>query len=165
VDPNTFVVSFEHVPPWRATPAPGGPTYTFQLVLHADGNVEFLYGAIGALPDRWSVGASFAETRGQDLACYRSDPIQPNTVWRLRNQPDTRLWLGASRTSLTIQAGQTATFNALLSGFGYAAWHPDPMQGVLRLSSNDSLQPSVDLPAQASVGPPSDQTELPFVTR
>src|SRR5262249_39805572 len=53
-DPDTFVVSFEQVPPWRQIPNPFGPTYTFQLVLHANGQVEFLYGAMGALPERWS---------------------------------------------------------------------------------------------------------------
>ena len=165
VDANTFVVSFEQVPPWRQTPDPSGPTYSFQLVLHADGKVEYLYGAMGALPGHWSVGTSFDETRGQSLACYRSDPILPHTVWRLRNQPDSRLWLSASNPKFQVSPGQTVNFNAVLSGFGYVAWHTDPLMGVLRLVSNDPIQPSVDLPAQARVGPPAYQTVLPVITR
>jgi subtilisin family serine protease len=165
VDTNTYVISFEQVPPWQQTPDPSGPTYTFQLVLHADGNVDFLYGALGALPDRWAAGASNDDARGAGLACFRSGTLEANTVWRLRNQPDSRFWLSASTTGLTLQPGQSAQFEARLSGFGFAAWHTDPFQGVLRLLSNDPLQPSVDIPARASVGPPTDQVVLPLVTR
>ena len=165
VDPDTFVVSFEHVPPWRQKPDPAGPTYTFQLVLHANGNVEFLYGPLGALPDHWAVGASFSDTRGQQLACYQTEPVLPHTVWRLRNQPNSQLWLSASTGKFTLGPGQTIRFNAILSGFGYAAWHPDAFKGVLRLISNDLAQATVDVAAQASVGPAPYQTVLPMVAR
>jgi hypothetical protein len=165
VDPATFVVSFERVPPWRQTPDPAGPTYTFQLALHADGNVEFLYGDMGALPYNWSVGASFDTTRGQSLACYRSAPVMPGTAWRLRNQPASSLWLSASQGNLNIEPGQSATIDAILTGYGYAAWHPDPFMGTLRLLTNDPRQASVDVAAEASVGPPPYNFVLPIVSR
>lgn len=165
VNTSTFVVSFEQVPPFRPTPDPAGPTYTFQLVLHANGNVEFLYGAMGALPDRWSVGTSFDQTRGQQLACYRTNPILSGTAWRLRNQPNSNLWLGASTSALNIKPGQSVAFDAILSGFGYAAWHTDPFVGTLRLLTNDPSQPSVDLQAHASVGPAPYQFVLPVINR
>jgi hypothetical protein len=117
------------------------------------------------LPERWSVGADLDQTRGQALACYRSDAIRPNSVWRLRNQPDSRFWLSASLSKFVVSPGQTVRFNGVLSGFGYAAWHTDAFRGVLRLASNDPLQPSVDLPVQASVGPPADRVVLPVITR
>lgn len=165
VNPTTFVVSFEHVPPWRQTPDPNGPTYTFQLVLHANGKIEFVYGAMGALPDRWSVGASFDATRGQSLACYRTDPIAGGTQWGLHNQPQPSLWLGANPIDLTIEPGHSASIAAVVSGFGYAAWHPNPFAGTLRLFTNDPGQASVDLPASASVGPPPYQLVLPVISR
>ncbi len=165
IDAHTFVVSFEQVPPWRQTPDPSGPTYSFQLVLHDNGNVEFLYGPMGALPERWSVGASFDLTRGQSLACYSSVPILPGTKWRLRNQPNSALWLDANPITLKIQPGATATFEAVLSGFGFAPWHPDPFVGTLRLLTNDPGRPSVDISAQASVGPPAGQIVLPIISR
>jgi subtilisin family serine protease len=165
VNATTFVVSFEQVPPWRQKPDPAGPTYTFQLVLHANGNVEFLYGPMGGLPDRWSVGASFDETRGQQLACYRTNPILSGTVWQLRNQPDSNLWLHASTSALEVEPGQSVAFDAVLSGYGYAGWHTDPFVGTLRLLSNDPGQPSVDLPARASIGPAAHQVVLPVINR
>jgi hypothetical protein len=165
VNTSTFVVSFEHVPPWHQTPDPGGPTYTFQLALHANGNVEFLYGPMGGLPDRWSVGASFDENRGQQLACYRTNPILSGTLWQLRNQPDSKIWLQANATAFKVKPGQSVAFDAVLSGFGYAAWHTDPFVGTLRLLSNDPSQPSVDLPARASIGPALDQVVLPVINR
>ncbi len=164
-DADTFVISFEQVPPWRQTPDPTGPTYTFQLVLRANGQVEFLYGAMGPLPDRWSVGVSFDAARGQLLDCYRDNPALSGTMWRLRNQPASALWLASSLDRLTIPPGETRTLYALLSGFGFAPWHLDPFVGTLRLDSNDTGQPRVDLRAQASVGPPAYRTSLPIISR
>jgi subtilisin family serine protease len=165
VSPDTFVVSFEKVPPWRETPDPSGPTYTFQLVLHANGQIQYLYGLMGALPDRWSVGASFDVTRGQSLACYKQSTVLSGTAWSLRNQPSSSFWLSASVPGVAVLPGATTTLNAVLSGYGYAAWHPDPFQGTLRLTTNDPAQPTVDLPAQALVGDAPYRTVLPVVSR
>jgi hypothetical protein len=165
IDPNTFVISFEHVPPWRQTPDPTGPNYTFQLVLHAGGQVEFLYGPMGTLPDRWSVGVSQSATRGQLLTCYREDAALSGTVWRLRNQPDSSQWLSTGVDELTVQPGHTAILQARLSGYGFVVWHPDPFSGILRLLSNDPGQPQVDLSAQVLVGPAAFHTSLPVIAR
>jgi hypothetical protein len=162
---DTFVISFEHVPPWRQTPDPLGPTYTFQLVLHANGYIEFLYGPLGPMPGRWSAGASFDGARGQSLACYRGDALASGTVWRLRNQPASSLWLGVTTAGLLLPPGAASRFDVVLSGYGYSAWHPDPFAGVVALQTNDPIRPSVDLMAKAAVGPPADTVLLPLFTR
>jgi hypothetical protein len=147
------VVSFEEVPPWRETPEPAGPTYTFQLVLHASGEVEYLYGAMGPLPAQWSVGASYDHDRGLRLGCHKTPIELSGNSWSIHNQPAPGPWLSAQPASLTLQPGASADLYAVLSGFGYAAWYPGPMQGLLRLNTNDPAAPTLDVPLSATVGP------------
>ena len=116
-------------------------------------------------PERWSVGASFNGSRGQSLACYRSGSIASNTVWQLRNQPPSNMWLGATGGTVTVPPGKSAVIDAVLSGFGYAPWHTDPFVGILRLLTNDPIQPQVSLSAQANVGAPPYNMALPVVSR
>ncbi|MGH2522808.1 MAG: S8 family serine peptidase, partial [Anaerolineales bacterium] len=87
VSSNTFVVSFENVPPWRETPDPAGPTNTFQMALHADGRVQFIYGNMDALPGKWSVGVSQDIHRAQGLGCNHAPLALSGRSWTLRNQP------------------------------------------------------------------------------
>ena len=163
VSPDTFVVSFEQVPPWREVPDPTAATYTFQLVIHASGEIEFRYGAMPDLPIRWSVGASFDENRGQRLACFTAPAVLSGTVWSLHNQPAPNLWLGSSPDGLSVAPGQSASLPLMLAGYGYVAWHPGPFTGILRLTTNDPGQATVDITATASVGAPSHQESLPVI--
>jgi hypothetical protein len=163
VTPDTFVVSFEHVPPFREIPDPASATYTFQLVLHASGEVEFLYGDMGELPGRWSVGASFDQNRGQRLACFSAPAVLSGTVWSMHNQPAPDVWLGASPDSLSVEPGQSAGLAVKLAGFGYAAWDPNPFTGILRLTTNDPGRATVDITATASVAAPAHQLSLPII--
>jgi hypothetical protein len=163
---DTFVVSFENVPPWRETPDPAGPTFTFQLALHADGRVRFLYGAMGSLPGRWSVGASYDAGRGQSVACYRPPQPLSGRSWTLQNQPSPAVWLRGAPGALTVPPGDSAVLTATLSGLGYVPWRSDPFVGVLRLTTNDPARPTVDVPASVLVTtPPSDILWLPVVRR
>jgi hypothetical protein len=163
VDGDTFVVSFEAVPPWQEDPAPDGPSYSFQLVLRSTGQIEFLYGAMGPLPDRWSVGLGYDEVRGQRLACYQSLDELSNRMWRFRNQPLPSFWLGVEPGQVALDPGATGAFTALLSGFGYAAWHPDPFSGIIRLTTNDPGQSTIDIPVMATIGAPAHSIWYPLV--
>jgi hypothetical protein len=159
------VVSFEKVPPWREVPDPAGATYTFQLVIHASGEIEFRYGAMGELPARWSIGASFDQNRGQGLACFTAPAVLSGTVWSLHNQPAPNLWLASSPGNLSVAPGQTASLPLILAGNGYAAWHPGPFTGVLRLTTNDPGEATADITATASVGAAPYQESLPVILR
>ncbi|MEP7355832.1 MAG: S8 family serine peptidase, partial [Anaerolineales bacterium] len=158
--PDTFVVSFEQVPPWRQTPDPSGPTYTFQLALHADGEIEFLYGEMGPLPAQWSVGTAYDHDRGLRLGCHKTPVELGGRAWSLHNQPAPGPWLSALPSSLTLAPGASAELFAVLSGFGYAPWHPGVSAGVLRLNTNDPAAPVIDLPAAATVGPAPYEVRL-----
>ena len=131
--------------------SPPAPTYTFQIVLHASGDIEYLYGDMGALPDRWAVGMAYDLARGQTLACYKSPIALAHTRWQVRNQPLPNLWLQPQPAALTVAPGATATLTARLSGFGYAAWHPDPFVGRLLLTTNDPSRPTVAISATVTV--------------
>ncbi|MCC7362479.1 MAG: S8 family serine peptidase [Anaerolineales bacterium] len=165
VDAATFVVSYEAVPLWQETTSPPPPTYTFQIVLHAVGDIEFLYGAMGALPNRWGVGMAYDLGRGQTLACYKAPVELAHTRWQVRNQPLPSLWLQPQSAAFTIAPGETATLTARLSGFGYAAWHPDPLVGHLLLTTNDPARPTVTISATVSVAAPPHTFSLPLIHR
>jgi len=165
VKPDTYVISFENVPPWRMEPDPAGPTYTFQLVLHASGQVDFLYGQMDDLPGRWTAGVFFDAERSQNLAC-QDDPAElTDGVWTLHNQPSPKVWLAPGTATLTVPPGSTRTFQAVLSGLGYVPWSPGTQHGVLRLVTNDPALPAVDLPAEAVLGPAPYTVSFPFAPR
>jgi hypothetical protein len=165
VDAETYVVSFEGVPHWQEEPTPDAPTYTFQLVLRSSGQVEYRYGAMGPLPTRWSVGMAYDGERGERLACNRTPAELANRLWRLHPQPAPGLWLGVTPAHLQLAPGETRTLSALLTGAGYAEWHPGPFMGVVRLTTNDPSRPVVDVPATATVGKPPHQAWYPLIGR
>ncbi|MGQ0600784.1 MAG: S8 family serine peptidase, partial [Anaerolineales bacterium] len=172
LDADTFVVSWEAVPPWRETPDSGGPTFTFQIILRSDGSVEYRYGQIGTLPWPWSVGVFGGEggatnRAAQILACMRGSDVQAltNTGWELQNQPLPSLWLSGAPEMLTVAPNGLATLTATLRGIGYVPWRAEPFAATLRLTSNDPLQPITDIAAQVSAGPPAAQVWLPMIGR
>jgi subtilisin family serine protease len=166
VSTDTFVVSFENVPHWSQNPQPTDPTYSFQLALHADGKVEFIYGPMGALPGVWSVGVSHDAARGQNIACYRTTSALAGRRWTAANQTSPPVWLTAAPGSLNIAPGATETVTASLFGFGYVPWRADPFSSVVRLTTNDPLQPVVDVPAEDWVTGPAPYNQwLPFIAR
>jgi subtilisin family serine protease len=161
---DTFVVSFENVPPWRETPDPGAPTYTFQLVLHADGRVRFLYGPMGTLSGRWGVGVS-SGARGQSLACHHQPLSLAGREWALLNQPLPEHWVTGAPQALTVAPGQSALLTATLRGAGYFPWRDGPFSAFLRLTTDDPLWPTVDIPATVFIGQPPHVAWLPVVSR
>jgi hypothetical protein len=151
--PGIYVVSYENVPRWEEAPGPDTPAYTFQIVFYSTGDVEYRYGAMGAPPERWSVGMAFDPQRGQRLACHKSPVDLGGKLWRMRNQPLPAIWLGVAPGAVWVPPGEAATFTVTLQGFGFAGWHPAPFVGPLALTTNDPHRPSVTLTATASVGP------------
>jgi len=152
IDADTFVVSYEAVPPWQEFPQPDPPTYTFQAALHSDGRVEFLYGDMGPLPGHWTIGLSGSGERAQELACHREPLALAGKRWEVVNQALPGDWLGAEPASMLLPPGASRHLNVVFTGRG-AAWLRRPFSAVLRLRSNDPSQPSYDLPAEATIAP------------
>lgn len=166
VAPDRYVISFEGVPHWqpegREEPA---PTYTFQLVLHADGAAEFLYGEMGEMPTYWSVGVSTAFARGQGIACHKAPISLVGRRWLLRNQPSPAQWLYAEPESLTIAPGEAASMTVGLAGNSPAPWRGVPYRAHLQLETNDPALPTLQLPVRLAVEPPPRQLTLPLAAQ
>jgi hypothetical protein len=113
------------------------------------------------------VGVYGGPAREHVLACSRSASAQTlsDTGWRMKNQPSPGVWLSGSPTAFTVPPNGNVAFTALLRGLGYVPWRVEPFAGVLRLSSNDPLQPQTDLAAQVIAGPPAHVLWLPVVGR
>ncbi len=165
VTSDTFVVSFENVPPWRPTPDPLGPTFAFQLALHSDGRAQFIYGDVSATPGKWSAGLAWDINRAQGLACNLAPLALTGRSWSFRNQPLPSLWLSAAPLNLTLSANTSQIITATLNGFGYVPWRALPFEGVIRLNTNDPRQLVADIPATALVGSPPYTMWLPVTRR
>ncbi|MBA3533085.1 MAG: S8 family serine peptidase [Ardenticatenales bacterium] len=159
---DTYVVSFEEVPAWQLPNKQSrAPTYTFQLALHADGWVEFIYGKMGAMPEMWSAGMTTGLERGQSIACYSKPRVLAHQSWSVLNQPLPEWWLGASPITLTIPAGQSRPLTMTVQGTAPVPWRPAPYEAVVRLSTNDPALPQVDLPVQVTMAAAPHRIYLP----
>jgi subtilisin family serine protease len=166
VDSDTFVIGFDHVPHWSSTPLPADPAYSFQLVLHASGKIDFVYGSMEPLPPKWAAGVSQSLERGQNLACYRTRQALSGQSWTLENQSPPSLWLAGAPDTLSLPPGAQGVITGTAWGLGYLAWRADPFESVLRLTTNDPLQATVDVSATVLVtSPPPFSDWLPMVTR
>ena len=152
---DTYVIGFENVPPWSETPQPTDPVYSFQIALHAGGTIDYIYGDMGALPPKWSAGVSDSVTRGQSLGCYQTQAPLAHQSWTLENQSPPNQWLAGAPGTLSLPPGGQAVITATLRGFGYLAWRIDPFASVLRLTTDDPLQPVVNVPVQVQVTTPA----------
>ena len=165
VTPDTFVVSYENVPRWSREPSPQDPTYTFQVALHADGTIEYIYGAMGRLPTRWSIGAGFDTLRGQSFACHTAHTPLANRRFELMNQAPADVWLSATPEQIELQPGDFTTLTVEISGVGHRVWRTEPLEGVVRLVSNDPLTTQLDIEATMLVGAPTTFVWMPILRR
>jgi hypothetical protein len=172
VDSETYVISFEQVPlfqqPSILSPA---PVYSFQAVLRQSGLIQYLYGPLGDMPQRYSVGYAARVSGGYSLFCSTSaapakaGPLE-GQAWSLEHQRSPSHWLGSSPSPLVIAPGQSSSLTATLWGnVGWLAQRQAPYLGRLVLSSNDPLQPSLQLLARLRIGPPPYQQFLPRYVR
>ncbi|MGH2523376.1 MAG: hypothetical protein ACRDH2_12810, partial [Anaerolineales bacterium] len=118
-----------------------------------------------ALPGKWSVGVSQDIHRAQGLGCNHAPLALSGRSWTLRNQPLPDLWLSNTPENLALPPGSSATITVTLRGLGYAAWHPDPFAGLVRLTTNDPAHSVVDIPAMVVVGAPPVSLWFPMVGR
>lgn len=162
---DTFVVSFEAVPPWQWTPVPNPPTYTFQMAFHAAGEVELLYGHMGTPAWNWAVGAQTITGRGQNLACHAAPTALAGTGWALTNQPESARWLALEPANLSLPPYSSATLSATLRGLGYVPWRVHPLVGALELRSDDPRQPLLTLPVTMRPAPPPFSLWVPLARR
>ncbi|HEY1011623.1 MAG TPA: hypothetical protein VGE07_02890, partial [Herpetosiphonaceae bacterium] len=167
VNADTFVVSYERVPMFSSQPLrPDEPTFTFQIIARSSGEVQFRYGQMGALPQRWAVGAIPADSGGQSIACHAMSQALPARTWTLLKQPPAPIWLEIDpEDELEIPPGGQAVITATLRGAGYAPWRLGPLRGRIELATNDPRQLWASLDARLTLLAPAFQAWIPNLRR
>jgi subtilisin family serine protease len=162
-DPDTFVISYEGVPP-RSTTLPIPATYTFQVVFRRDGKIEYRYGPMGAMPSRWAIGMSATQERAQSLGCFEEPLYLGYRGWEMLNQPSPRDWTVVDDESpITIAPGDSAFIPIGFRGYSPAPWLTAPMRARVQLQSNDLYHPTTDLHTAVTIGAAPHHVWLGFV--
>ncbi|KAB8141521.1 S8 family serine peptidase [Chloroflexia bacterium SDU3-3] len=158
---DRFVVSYENMPLYGSA---GGPTYTFQMVLHQDGRVLFQYGQLGASLARASAGIQRSPSDVLSLGCGPTLAIHSNMAVELRPQPNAALWLASVVQAGVLQPGEQATLPI------QAAWvRPSSAQALyhsaVEIRSSDPMKPVVSVPVALAPGAAPHELLLPLVAR
>lgn len=141
---DQFVVSYEQVPLRDGDP---NATYTFQVVLLADGRIQFQYQQLAALPSRASVGVQRSPFDILQIGCGPTTPIHDGLLIELRPQPSSQLWLATNVVSGTLQPGERTDI-PIRVGWLRPGTHAPYYQGHVRFSSNDALHRDIAVPVQ-----------------
>jgi len=138
---DSFIVTFDSVQDWRQE-----GLYTFQAILTRSGTIIYQYGDMGTgRLDEMTIGIQ-DDTRTIGLT------VAYNTLY-IHNEMAVEfhaplVWLSVDPNQGSVASGDSifcaVTANALLL-------NPGQYNGTLRLTSNDALQPSVDLPVTLNV--------------
>jgi hypothetical protein len=118
----------------------GSGTVTFQIVIHADGQINYYYQNM--------TGSVLSSTTGiQDGSRAVGLQVQYNTAY-VRNQLAVRIrplpeWLRISEVAGTVPAGGTQSLGLTLDAAGL---EPGTYTQTMTLSHNNPLQPSLDIP-------------------
>jgi subtilisin family serine protease len=127
---DTVVVSYEQVP---LRDAVTDETYSFQVVLHADGRIVFRYGELGVLPQQLGVGVQHVPGDDQTLGCGSAAPPATGLAMELRPQPAADFWLSGA-TIGSVQPGSQNQAMLTASWLPPGAW---PFRGRVRVVSSD----------------------------
>lgn len=161
VDPDTFVVSYEGIPPRTTNPIPA--TYTFQVVFRRDGKIEYRYGQMGAMPLRWAVGMSATQERAHSFGCFEEPLNLGYRGWQMLNQPSPRDWTVVDdEIPITIPPGGTVSVPIGFRGFSPAPWLDSPMHARVQFRTNDIYHPTTDIHTAVTIAPAPYQVWLAF---
>jgi Subtilase family/Carboxypeptidase regulatory-like domain len=159
VGADAFVISYEAIPLGQeASPA----TYTFQVVLYADGRITMRYGQIGALPGQLLVGVQRISGDTLTLGCGRDAPISSGLSIELRPQPSSAHWLRDTGISGRVAAGATVDVPLTVSWLPPGPW---PYRGRIRVITSDPFQSEGILQLEARPRLAPFQLVMPLLAR
>lgn len=147
-DTNTFVLSYEDVPLHNG---PADRTYTFQVLLHADGRVVFQYKTLAELPQDLSVGIQRTLLDAQQIGCGRTTPIRDGLAIEMRPQPLPSLWLKSVAVDGELPPGEQVPLDVMLSWV--VPQLQQPYRGRLEITSTDPMRPIVIVPVEVATLP------------
>jgi subtilisin family serine protease len=157
---STFVLSYEGVP------LSGGPpdeTYTFQVLLHADGRLVYQYKSLAQRTSAMSAGLQRTPWEYQQIGCGANLAVRDGLAIELRPQPSSKNWLRVSPDSGVIAPGASATVQVELAWTRLGA--AGPLRAEVQIASNDPRRALVTLPVRLRAAPAPHEQWLMFVMR
>ncbi len=141
---NRFIVSWLQVPHYAST---GSGTYTFQVILHADGRIVYQYHTLVGLLTSCTVGIE-NETGADGLQVVSNADYLHNglAIQFARPQP----WLTVVPLGGTVGPGGNAQLTVTMDA---ADLSEGTYTGTITISSNDPDEGSLGIPVTFHVGP------------
>jgi subtilisin family serine protease len=157
---STFVLTYEGVP--RAD-GPLDETYTFQVLLHADGRLVYQYKSLARRTSHMSAGLQRTPWDYQQIGCGADLAVHDGLAIEWRPQPASSSWLRVSPDSGVIAPGTSATLFVTLRWVRPGVF--GPLRAQIQLTSNDPRRPSSMLPIELRARQAPHEQWLMFVMR
>jgi hypothetical protein len=152
-DGTTFVLSYENVPLHAGS---ADATYTFQVLLHDDGQIVFQYHDLAELPVDLGVGLQRSPEESQIIGCGSATPIGDRLAITFQPQLNATTWLHTPSSQGVVLPNAHSEITATLQ------WARPLLQasqrGRIELSSNDPIRSTIVLNVRADMlAPPYEQ--------
>jgi hypothetical protein len=155
------LLSFERIPLHGDS---SGATYSYQVILGKNGEIEFRYGALGPLPAQLSVGIQQYPLAVQQIGCGVTTPIAPGLAIEFLPEPLSQQWftIQAEQASGVLVAGETRQLELGLSWIRPAPWR---YQGHVLLTSSDPFRQRTLFTVDVIPQPAAYEVVLPQVVQ
>jgi subtilisin family serine protease len=156
-DGTTFVLSYEKVP---LHTGPLDQTYTFQVLLHADGRIVFQYRRLARLPSLLAVGVQWSINDYMALGCGVASPIHDGLAIELQPQLDASTWLHVDGASGTLPPAAERRITVKTDWI-----RPDAtsLRARIELTSNDPIRARLVVPVQVTMVRAPHELLFPFI--
>ena len=145
---RTFVISYERVPLHDGS---RDRTYTFQVLLRADGRIVFQYQSLAAPPSALAIGVQNTTSDFEVVGCGAEAALHDRLAIELRPQAVATSWLQLRQSDGLIQPAGQQPLGATLS------WSPpskfSPLRARIEIVSTDPTQPRAVIPLIARMLP------------
>ncbi len=143
-DGGRFIVMWKDVQHYLGTA--GNPTYSYEIIIYPNGNVEYQYAGMNADLVQSTIGIQNGNGTVGLRTTFNAAYMHSNMAIRYSRKPD---WLRLDHTAGTVAPGGTDTLRVTFSAVEYADGDYD---GEVRLTSNDPAHATLAVPAHMHVG-------------
>lgn len=128
--------------------------YTFQVILHDDGAIDFQYGTLVGSLTSCTIGIESPDNSIASQVVFNAAYLQNNMAVRFASAPPETQWLGVSGTGGTIAGNSSSSLTVTMDASLLAA--PYTYTGVVTLTSSEPS--TIQVPVSFFVGS-SDNTD------
>ena len=144
-----FVVTYDTVPLHDKE-----TTFTFQVLLHPDGNIRYSYEDVGPVPNGASMGVQFSRNEVQTIGCEETIALQSFLTLELRPQPVSWSWMtigNDAEPAGVLEPGEEATIPLAFQWLFRS--EQQPYLSGLEFESNDPRLPVLTVPVHTMMLP------------